>query len=223
MKINEIKKIVSESKTINEVLTKLGKNTSSGGYKFFKKYITNNNIDISHFWTQKEIIENQFKEGKIKKISIDDMFTENSTVSRGTIKKRILKENIMDYKCVFCENDGTWIDKKISLVLDHINGINNDNRLENLRFLCPNCNSTLVTHCKGSKGYLLKLKKEEKKIKKRDYKPRIEKRKVVRPDKETLIKDVEENGYSATGRKYGVSDNAIRKWLNNYASGEKVS
>ena len=223
MKINEIKKIVSESKTINEVLTKLGKNTSSGGYKFFKKYITNNNIDISHFWTKKEIIENQFKEGKIKKISIDDMFTENSTVSRGTIKKRILKENIMDYKCVFCENDGTWIDKKISLVLDHINGINNDNRLENLRFLCPNCNSTLVTHCKGSKGYVLKLKKEEKKIKKRDYKPRIEKRKVVRPDKETLIKDVEENGYSATGRKYGVSDNAIRKWLNNYVSGEKVS
>ena len=201
MKINEIKKIVSESKTINEVLTKLGKNTSSGGYKFFKKYITDNNIDISHFWTQKEIIENQFKEGKIKKISIDDMFTENSTVSRGTIKKRILKENIMEYKCVFCENDGTWIDKKISLVLDHINGINNDNRLENLRFLCPNCNSTLVTHCKGSKGYLLKLKKEEKKIKKRDYKPRIEKIKVVRPDKETLIKDVEENGYSATGRK----------------------
>jgi hypothetical protein len=223
MKIHEIKKIVSESKTINEVLTKLGKNTSSGGYKFFKKYITDNNIDISHFWTQKEIIENQFKEGKIKKISIDDMFTENSTVSRGTIKKRILKENIMEYKCVFCENDGTWIDKKISLVLDHINGINNDNRLENLRFLCPNCNSTLVTHCKGSKGYLLKLKKEEKKIKKRDYKPRIEKRKVVRPNKETLIKDVEENGYLATGRKYGVSDNSIRKWLNNYVSGEKVS
>ena len=46
MKIHEIKKIVSESKTINEVLTKLGKNTSSGGYKFFKKYITDNNIDI---------------------------------------------------------------------------------------------------------------------------------------------------------------------------------
>ena len=38
-----------------------------------------------------------------------------------------------------------------------------------------------------------------------------------------LIRDVEENGYSATGRKYGVSDNAIRKWLNNYVSGEKVS
>ena len=71
----------------------------------------------------------------------------------------------------------------------------------------------MVTHCKGSKGYVLKLKKEEKKIKKRDYKPRIEKRKVIRPDKEIILKDVEELGYSATGRKYGVSDNAIRKWL----------
>ena len=93
--------------------------------------------------------------------------------------------------------------------LDHINGVNNDNRICNLRFLCPNCHSQTDTYG-GKSNKKEKIKKDRP-------------RKVVRPNKETLIKDVEENGYSATGRKYGVSDNSIRKWLNNYVSGEKVS
>lgn len=103
--------------------------------------------------------------------------------------------------------------KKISLILDHKNGINNDNRIKNLRFLCPNCNSTLDTHCKGSKGYELKLKKENKQKIKRKYKPRLESRKVERPDNDKLKKQIEELGYVKTGKLYGVSDNSIRKWL----------
>ena len=42
---------------------------------------------------------------------------------------------------------------------------------------------------------------------------RLSTRKADRPSKDVLLNDVKENGYSATGRKYGVSDNAIRKWL----------
>lgn len=213
MEKEKIEKIVNESKTINEVLTKLGKNTSASAYRFFKRYVNENDIDISHFWTRKEVIRNQFKDGKLKRIESEVMFTENSIISRNAIKTRIVKENIFDYKCVFCENDGNWMGKKISLILDHINGINNDNRIENLRFLCPNCNSTLDTHCKGSKGYELKLKKERKQKIKRTYKPRIKKRKVNRPDIEKLKKEVDELGFVKTGKLYGVSDNSIRKWL----------
>ena len=40
-----------------------------------------------------------------------------------------------------------WNDKKLSLQLDHINGDNSDNRLENLRFLCPNCHTQTETYC----------------------------------------------------------------------------
>ena len=45
-----------------------------------------------------------------------------------------------------CETLPTWKGEKLILVLDHINGINNDNRLKNLRFVCPNCESQLPTY-----------------------------------------------------------------------------
>jgi len=60
--------------------------------------------------------------------------------SRASIRKTIIKENLIEYKCSEC-NIQTWNNKSLSLHLDHINGMNNDNRLENLRFLCPNCHS----------------------------------------------------------------------------------
>ena len=86
--------------------------------------------------------------------------------------------------------------------MDHINGINNDNTLENLRFLCPNCHSQTLTYAgKSNSGKSNKIK-----IKTRP-------RKVERPDIETLLCEISKNGYSATGRKYGVSDNAVRKWV----------
>ena len=200
---------IKESETINEVLTKLSRNNSSGGYKSFKKYIEKYKIDISHFLTPKQIIERQYKNGGLIKKKTSDIFVENSTTSRHCVKSRVISEKLIEYKCIFCENDGNWRGKKISLILDHKNGVNNDNRLENLRFVCPNCEATLITHCKGYKGYEI----EEKKKKKYQYKPKIETRKVERPDINLLKKQVDSFGYVKTGKIYGVSDNSIRKWI----------
>jgi hypothetical protein len=41
-------------------------------------------------------------------------------------------------------------------------------------------------------------------------------RKPNRPSKETLEKDIKENNWLSLGRKYSVSDNAVRKWAKNY-------
>lgn len=58
---------------------------------------------------------------------------------------------MIEYKCSFCGNIGKWLDTEMSLELDHINGINNDNRIENLRYLCPNCHAITKTYCGKNK------------------------------------------------------------------------
>jgi len=65
--------------------------------------------------------------------------------TRASIRKIIIKENLIEYKCSECSIQA-WNNKPLSLHLDHINGMNNDNRLENLRFLCPNCHSQTETY-----------------------------------------------------------------------------
>ena len=71
----------------------------------------------------------------------DIIFVENSTYPRHRLKARLIRDNLIEYKCVICCNEGLWNSKPITLQIDHINGINNDNTIDNLRFLCPNCHS----------------------------------------------------------------------------------
>ena len=84
----------------------------------------------------------------IKSIRLDDsvVFVENSTYPRHKLKARIINQNMIEYKCDECGNVGEWMGKQLPLILDHINGVNNDNRLENLRFVCSNCDSQLPTY-----------------------------------------------------------------------------
>jgi uncharacterized protein YjcR len=141
----ELRKIVGESKSRNEVLTKLSRNNSSGAYKSLNRAFLKFNIDISHFRNQSEISKHTHKN---KRLDNDEIFIENSKTSRAAIKKRIIDFNLLEYRCFKCGQDSLWKGENLVLILDHINGVNNDNRLKNLRFVCPNCNSQLVTHCR---------------------------------------------------------------------------
>ena len=76
----------------------------------------------------------------------DQIFVENSTYARHSIKARIRAKNLIEYKCACCGIGPLWRGKEMPLILDHVNGINNDNRLENLRFVCSNCDSQLPTY-----------------------------------------------------------------------------
>ena len=219
----DIIEIIKKSTSYRQCLGLLNWNVTGSNYYKIKNIIKENQIDVSHF--------SHISQLGIKKtrIPIEDMLIENSMNARGYLKKRIIKEKIIKYECCFCGNDGNWMGKKISLILDHINGINNDNRLENLRFVCPNCNATLDTFCgkniKNSKyDNYKRIMKKKKCVCGNDItigaslcvdcsKKRM--RKVERPSINILMNEIQENGYSATVRKYGVSDNAIRKWLKN--------
>tara|TARA_Y100001938_G_C7908528_1_gene338375 strand:- start:38 stop:484 length:447 start_codon:yes stop_codon:yes gene_type:complete len=95
-----------------------------------------------------------------------EVFCENATIGRHHVKKKIIQRNLIPYECAVCGNQGEWLGKPLSLVLDHINGINNDNRLENLRFVCSNCDSQLPTYKnrrgKGVGEEIKKLREEGK-------------------------------------------------------------
>ena len=84
----------------------------------------------------------------------EEVFIENSTYARGHIKKRILRNKSIPYKCGCCGLGPIWQGKPMPLILDHINGKNNDHRLENLRFVCSNCDTQLPTYKSKNKNNL---------------------------------------------------------------------
>lgn len=86
------------------------------------------------------------KLSKSRRYPDEAVFVENSTFPRHRLKYRLITEKIIEYVCQLCGLCGEWNGKKLSLQLDHTNGVNNDNRLHNLRFLCPNCHSQQDTY-----------------------------------------------------------------------------
>jgi predicted RNA-binding Zn-ribbon protein involved in translation (DUF1610 family) len=144
----EIIKFCKSSYSYNEVLIKMGRNNSSSNYNSLKRNIVKYNIDVSHFLNKSELTKKMHNDGRLNKKRNDEIFCTDSNVKRDTVKRRILEENLIDYKCKICGTNPIWRNKTLVLILDHINGVRNDNRLANLRFVCPNCNSQLDTHCK---------------------------------------------------------------------------
>ena len=80
-----------------------------------------------------------------KTIPLEDILVEDSSYHTNDLKKRLLKEHILANECAICDQKPTHAGKELVLQLDHINGINNDHRIENLRILCPNCHTQTVT------------------------------------------------------------------------------
>lgn len=143
----EFIKAVNDSKCVKDVLRALGYGTSSGSmWKYIKNRIEKMNIDISHF-------DVSYKQSSHPKYSLEEILVENSKYENiNRLKKRILKEGLIEYKCENCGNTGEWQGKELVLQLEHKNGVHNDHRLENLCFLCPNCHSQTSTYSGKNKG-----------------------------------------------------------------------
>jgi hypothetical protein len=238
----ELRSAVSKSISMTETLRRLGYCPTGDNPKTVKKYIRLWGISTDHFDPDRARRELR-RSSTSGPIPLEEVLVEGSSYSRGHLKDRLFAAGLKERRCELCCQGEIWNGCRISLVLDHINGISNDNRLENLRIVCPNCAATLDTHC-GRKN---RLPREERacalcgqmfraKYSRQRYcsrrcgsrwsragdrpgfrgVPNLKLRKVERPPYDQLMREIQAASYLAVGRKYGVSDNAIRKWVRQY-------
>lgn len=141
--INQLKEAVNSSLNISEVCRKLNLKANGGNFSSLKKKIKANDISTEHFTGKSWNTGDRYINNSVT-YELDEVMVENSTYSRYHLKRRLINEGILDYKCNECSLI-EWNGKPITLQLDHINGVNDDHRLENLRLLCPNCHSQTKT------------------------------------------------------------------------------
>lgn len=140
----EFELLVKSSSSIADICRKLKFSVTGKCHKTIKQRIEQEGIDASHI--RLGLDSNRGKKLPSKrKIPLADILVEESTYDRKNLKQRLLSEKIIEEKCECCKCPPIWNDKRLVLVLDHKNGKNNDNRKENLRLLCPNCNSQQPT------------------------------------------------------------------------------
>jgi hypothetical protein len=228
----EARSAIAASHSWSEALVRLGMCRTGGANQVLRKYAALWGISTEHFDPYAAVRGS----GVQRRRPLDEILVEHSTFARNHLKERLYDAGLKQPVCELCGQGEMWRGQVMGMILDHVNGLSDDNRLENLRIVCPNCAATLDTHCAKARRV---VRAEEQCLrcgaafhpKYRDQRycsrecgsrwdragiPRPEARKVDRPPYPQLIREVRALGYSATGRRYGVTDNAIRKWVRAY-------
>lgn len=221
----EFIKAVSTSYSVREALQKLNLNPSGANYASFKKKCKSISIDTSHFGCAGHLEYNWSRTRPLEEILVVD----SDYSSTSWLKRRLISKNLLRYECYEC-GISSWRDKQLSLQLDHINGVNTDHRLENLRLLCPNCHSQTPTFAGRNIGSVSDTSKSTPANECQDCKriisrystrckscaKKLQQTKITWPPIKDLREMVENNSYLSVAKQLGVSDNAIRKRLRNH-------
>jgi 5-methylcytosine-specific restriction endonuclease McrA len=137
----ELINAVKTSSSMRQVLLKLNVSPYGGNYDVLRKAIDYFIIDTTHFTGQ------AWNKGKKlpPKVPLEKYLNNEVPIQSYKLKNRLLKDGVFKHQCMNC-NKKTWLNQLIPLELDHINGDNRDNRIENLRLLCPNCHALTPTY-----------------------------------------------------------------------------
>lgn len=212
---------VASNTTLKGALQTLGLSIRSNNYVTIKKYISIFGCDTSHF--------KGCTHGGYARIALSDILVQNSGyLSTKRLKSRLFQAGLLNNECALCHLGPVWMGAPIVLQIDHVNGDPTDNRLENLRILCPNCHAQTPTFrgknrkpvqwnklatptaqpkvprnlCECGKGI---SRSSTKCVTCRDG--------TSWPPPGQVLEDVLRTSYVAVGAKIGVSDNAVKKFL----------
>jgi len=211
IKKEDLQHILDTSSSMVEVLDKLGYDGYNGNHRTLNDRLISENFNLEIFNRNKKIEHsNRALRARLSQfVPNEKVFCKDSTYRNNVnIKQRLLAMGVK-YKCSECQLEDVYNKKPISLQLDHINGINTDNSLKNLRFLCPNCHSQTLTF--SGKRHKKKNLCDDgaEKIKK----PILRKTKIKWPDKQFLEKRLWEIPTIKISKELGVSDVAISKHI----------
>jgi hypothetical protein len=222
---------IADSLSYVQALRKLGMRAAGGNWKTLRRYATEVwHIPVGHFDPRRYQVAALTRR---QATPLEELLVENCKYNRGRLKSRLYDAGLKQRRCEMCGQEELWRGRQMSLILHHINGVATDNRLDNLRIVCPNCAATLDTHCGRNKkrlraclvcgGMFHSHARTQQHCShacggrsEASLEAAIAARKVERPPYEQLIRDIAETNWSAVGRKYGVSDNAVRKWVRWY-------
>ena len=211
--LERIKEVIPQCINFTEVLEMLSIPRQGNNSNTLKRLLDENNIDYSHFTGRARVYNNT-------STSINEYLSNRVKITSGKLRKKLLAEGLKENQCAIC-GITKWHGKPIVCQLHHIDGNNQNNNLENLQILCPNCHSQTENYCGSANVNKTKYYCKDcgKEINKGSVYCTIcshkHTRKVKdRPSKEKLLQDFKElKSFVKIGAKYGVSDNAIRKWF----------
>jgi hypothetical protein len=225
----QAREAIAASLSYSDALRRLGMRPAGGNHRTIRRY-------AEEVW---RIPVDHFDPGAARRtplrreaVPLEEVLVERSRYQRARLRERLFDAGLKERRCELCGQGELWRGRRMSLILDHVNGVADDNRLANLRVVCPNCNATLDTHCGRNSAYppmeracLLCGTAFRPRAERQRYcsracgqraprrsRPQLALGRAERPPYEQLVAEIEAFGYLAVGRRYGVSDNAIRKW-----------